>query len=108
MLAMELLDKYPYPKKSVIGRVVDGDAVLVLPQDGQVKVLNEVAARIWELTDGTYSARDIANIVLSEYQVDSSEVISDVVDFLEALHIKGIIEFHDQPLQNLTSESNES
>jgi len=103
---VEVLDKYPYPNKSVIGRVVDGEAVLVLPQEGQVKVLNEVAARIWALTDGTHTGRDIANIVLSEYQVDSSEINSDVLDFLEALQKIGIVEFHDLPIRNLPSNSN--
>ena len=40
------LDSIPVMLPTVVGRVVDEEAVLVLPEQGQVKVLNQVGARI--------------------------------------------------------------
>ena len=42
----------PQPNPEAIGRIVDREAVIVLPQKGKVKVLNEVGAAIWDLIDG--------------------------------------------------------
>ena len=46
MLTLETVCK-PHP--GVVYQIVDGEAVVVLPQAGQIKVLNEVGTRIWSL-----------------------------------------------------------
>ena len=66
------LDSYPVPNSKVVGRIVDNEAVLVLPEQGQVKVLNEVGARVWKLTDGSITAREIAGKISAEYQVEQA------------------------------------
>jgi hypothetical protein len=42
----------------VRGRRLEHEAVVVLPDKGEVKVLNEVGAQIWALADGTRSVRN--------------------------------------------------
>ncbi|HEX7973070.1 MAG TPA: PqqD family protein [Anaerolineales bacterium] len=85
------LDTVPTQNPTVVGRVVDGEAVLVLPEQGKVKVLNEVGARIWSLVDGKRSLREIAAILCAEYQVEPAEVEANLVEFVTKLAGRGIV-----------------
>jgi hypothetical protein len=67
--------------------------VIVLPDKGEVKVLNEVGARIWALADGSRSVRDIAAAVAGSYDVSPAEAEADTVVFLRELREKALIEF---------------
>ena len=66
-------------------RVVDGEGVVVLAQDGQVQVVNPVGARVLELVDGVAGVRDIASKIMAEYEVPASEAQRDVAEFVEAM-----------------------
>ena len=87
------LDAFPHPAAHVRGRLLDGEAVIVLPDRGEVKVLNEVGAQIWTLADGSRSVREIAASVASVYQVSPAEAEADTVEFLRELLEKALIEF---------------
>jgi hypothetical protein len=65
----------------------------VLPDRGEVKVLNEVGARIWALADGSRSVREIAAAIASSYDVSLAEAEADTVVFLQELREKALIEF---------------
>ena len=84
-------ESIPQPAQGVIGRRVDDEAVLVLPDRGQVKVVNPVGARIWELVDGRRSVAAIAEAICAEYQVERDQAEADVLEFLHALADKGAI-----------------
>ena len=94
---MLTLDVYPAPAPGVLGRVVDDEAVLVLPERGEVKVLNQVGARIWELSDGTRTIREIAEAICEEFAVDADAAEADTLEFLKDLHGKEAISLADQP-----------
>ena len=85
------LESYPVPNPNVIGRVVDDEAVLVLPEQGKVKVLNEVGARIWSLVDGKRSVREIAAEICREYQVTPANAEEDTLGFLNDLAQRGVV-----------------
>lgn len=91
------LDKIPIPKTGVVGRVLENqdpsktEAVIVLPEKGQVKVLNEVGTRIWSLIDGKRRLREIISIIVSEYQVNNEIAEKDTLAFIEELIQKDII-----------------
>lgn len=53
-------------------------------------MLNEVGAFIWKYFEKGYDLEEIASAVAKEYEVDSSEVIKDVEEFLNQLRIQGI------------------
>lgn len=89
---MLTLDSFPQPAPGVVGRLVDDEAVLVLPERGQVKVVNQVGARIWELLDGRRSVREIAAQICAEYQVDLSQAEADTLEFLAALEARGAVQ----------------
>lgn len=87
------LDAFPHPAAYARGRLLDREAVIVLPDRGEVKVLNEVGAQIWTLADGSRSVREIAASVASVYQVSPAEAEADTVEFLRELFEKALIEF---------------
>jgi hypothetical protein len=61
---------------------VDGQAVIVLPEEGVVKVLNAVGSRIWELADGTRTVRAIVQVIYDEYAVSHEQAEKEVVEFV--------------------------
>ena len=87
------LESYPHPVAEARGRVLDREAVIVLPGKGEVKVLNEVGARIWALADGSRSVREIAAVIASNYDVSPAQAEIDTMEFLNELRDKALLEF---------------
>lgn len=81
----------PIPNPAVAARSVENEAVLLLPEQGQVKVLNEVGARIWQLVDGSRSAVQIAAQISAEYDVSPAEAEADTLAFLQELAERGVL-----------------
>lgn len=71
---------------------------LVVPICGHVMdlqsifVLNPVASRIWELLGAPTTADRIANTIAAEFDVSSQDATGDVVEFLEMLGNRGLIQ----------------
>ena len=82
---MKLTEKYPVLHPQVAARIIDGEAVIVLPQNSQVNVLNEVGTRIWELIDGTRSVGGIMEAIIAEYDVSAEQAEGDVNEFIQEL-----------------------
>jgi len=62
------------------------DALVLLNiDDGTYYALNEVGARIWELSDGTRSVADIIAIIEQEYDAPRATVEADVAELVEEL-----------------------
>ncbi len=87
------IDKNTIPKQDadIISRIVDNEAVLVMPQKGKVKVLNEVGAAIWELVDGKRSIFQITNEVCEQFNIDFATAEEDTLKFIADLTEKGLI-----------------
>ncbi len=85
------LNSYPAPAEHVRGRRLEHEAVVVLPDKGEVKVLNDVGAQIWALADGSRSVRDIAAALCDEYDVSPAMAEADTLKFLTELQQKGLI-----------------
>lgn len=75
----------PTPHPQVAATVVDGQAVIVMADSGQVTVLNEVGTRVWQLSDGQRSVDEIVQAILSEYEVTQDAAWQDVETFLTRL-----------------------
>jgi hypothetical protein len=84
------LDSCPIPNPNVIGQMVEGEAVLVLPEKGKVKVLNPVGARVWSLADGHRNIRSIASLICAEFLVEPKQAEADVLAFITELVDKDI------------------
>ncbi len=88
---MITLDSVPVFKPTVQGRRLENEAVLVLPDKGEVKVLNDVGAMIWQLTDGQRTVREIARLICGQYQVTLAEAEADALEFMAELVNKGLV-----------------
>ena len=88
---MLTLETVPTPRPNVIGRVVDQEAVLVLPQQGQVKVLNEVGAAIWALLDGERNIRQISAEICKQFEVEPVIAETDTLKFIADLVERKIV-----------------
>lgn len=93
---MITLEMKPIPNPAVVGRIVENEAVLVLPIKGKVKVLNEVGARIWSYIDGTRTVGDIIAMIQTEYAVNAQEAREDTCVFLSQLADREIITFSER------------
>ncbi|MBI4787235.1 MAG: PqqD family protein [Chloroflexi bacterium] len=91
------LNSYPIPHPQVAARVVDGSAVVVLADSGEVNVLNAVGTRIWELADGSRSVREIADAIHAEFDVSAQDALRDAETFLEVLLEAKALELQAQP-----------
>ena len=67
------------------------EAVLMLPALGQLNVLNELGARVWDLADGSRSVGDIVSVVCEEYDVAREHAEADTLAFVAELQGKGLL-----------------
>ena len=91
--------KYPTPHPQVAARVVDGSALIVLADSGEVNVLNPVGTRMWELMDGTRTVQEIADTICDEYDVTSQQSLADVEELVSQLMGANALVLQDQPAQ---------
>ena len=76
---------------SVVSRLVDGEAVLVDPKKGMVRVLNPTGARIWEMIDGRRPAAELAADIAAEYGIEATRAQADTISFCEDLVRRGVL-----------------
>lgn len=91
------LHKFPVPHPQVAVRVVDGEAVVILADSGNVNVLNPVGTRIWELADGSRSVLQIADAIVAEYEVTPEAALQDVTEFVQKLVEVRALTLQDTP-----------
>ena len=94
---MDISVKWPKRSKDTASRMIDGEAVIVIPQEGVVTVLNETGAGIWQLLDGRNTVEDIINIISSEFDVSRDQAEKDTLDFIEELIEKDMVVLKDGP-----------
>ena len=82
---MNWLQARPKKHPRTASRLVDGEAVIVLPGEGTVKVLNDVGSRVWELADGTRTVDDMVETIYDEYDVDRDQAQEDVIEFVTTM-----------------------
>lgn len=82
---MKLTERYPVLHPQVAWRIIDGEAVIVLPESEEVNVLNEIGSCIWELVDGMRSVGEITEIIVAEYDITPEEAERDVGEFIQEL-----------------------
>jgi len=73
-------------------RVIDDEAVVVRQGEGDVVVLNQVAARVLELVGEGLASNEIGNQVASEYEAPEATIRADVDSFLGELEELNVIE----------------
>lgn len=88
---MSILLQIPRPHEQTAGRVIDGEAVLMLSDANEIVVLNHVGARIYELADGARTVATIAATITAEYAVSAESAEADVSAFIADLVAQQIL-----------------
>jgi hypothetical protein len=92
------LDKVYKRNEALVFRKIGDECILVPIRQGvgdleSIYTLNETAARIWELLDGTAKGIEIRDKMIEEFDVIQEEAEKDLVHHLKELaSIKAIIE----------------
>ncbi len=86
----------PAPNPNIIGRVVDNEAVLVMPNQGKVKVLNEVGAAIWQLIDGRRDIQQIVVELCTQFEITPDIAETDARKFITELAQRKIIDLPEE------------
>ena len=89
------LDKRLAREDSIVSREIVGEVVLVpirrtVGQLDSIYSLNEIAARIWNLIDGTRSIGRIAEQIADEYDVEREVAIRDTAELCKELIELGV------------------
>lgn len=82
-------------KRALDARVrrVAGTQMVARGQD--VLELNEVAAVVWNLADGSRSLVEISTHVMTEYEVSEEEALADVTEFVTEMVNAGFMSVRD-------------
>jgi hypothetical protein len=92
-----ILDKVYKKSDSIVFRKIGDECILVPIRQGagdleSIYTLNEIAARIWEMLDGTTKVLEIRDKLTEEFDVTPQEAEEDLVRHLKELaSIKAIV-----------------
>lgn len=70
---------------------MDEEAIVVNPQTREVHLLNETAARIWELLETPLSIDDLCDALEQEFEMEPAALRFEVESFVADLGGKGLI-----------------
>ena len=70
---------------------LDEETIVVDPRRREVHLLNETAARIWELLASPRSVDELAATLGGEYDVAEAELREAVVELVDGLSSKGLL-----------------
>lgn len=88
---MDIMNTCPRRSDETASRIIEGEAVIVVPQEGLVRTLNEVGAFIWNMADGKHAVKDMIEKVSEEFEADKKEATKDLLDFVMELESKGMV-----------------
>ena len=73
-------------------RIIDDEAVVIRQTEGDVLVLNDVAARVLQLVGDGLSPAEIEDRVAGEYDAPEADIRTDVKRFFAELETLQVIE----------------
>jgi hypothetical protein len=85
------MNLFPQRNPKLAWREIDGEAVIISPEDSHVHELNETASLIWTNADGQRSVDEIASVMAGKYDVALEMAKSDVTELIEILFAKGLL-----------------
>ncbi len=79
------LDTIISKNERVPWRIIEGEAILVKVDSGEVIHLNEVAAEIWRIIDGKRKISEIVDHIQNDFDVDREQAENDTLEFIQSL-----------------------
>jgi len=97
---MLTMNKYPNKSDNTASRILDGEAVVILPLESLVYTFDLVGTRIWELIDGRKKISHIVKNIQNEYEVNPESAKQDTIDFIQELVAKKLLILNDDKILN--------
>ena len=88
---MSTVTGLPRVAADLVWRLLDGNAIVVSPRVGEVRVLNHVGTVIWQLLIEGDSPTDIEDYLVTNFQVARQKAKSDLKVFFDDLAERGVI-----------------
>jgi len=76
--------------------IADDGAVVLNVQTGKFFGLDKIGTHMWTLLAQHGSLRTVANILLKEYDVAEDRLWKDLIDLVEKLKAKGLVELRER------------
>lgn len=92
---MASTQRIPVPSPDVICRLTDDGAVLVLPEAGDLRVLNAVGAAIWQMLDGQRTVGELEAELAHRYKIPAAQAQIDLKKFLGDLEGRSLVSWID-------------
>ena len=73
-------------------RLVEGEAILIDQDEGELLRLTPVGAAIWEALDGQRNVQEIIAHILETFEAEPKKIRRDVISFLKQLRRQGLVE----------------
>ena len=86
------LDTRLAPSPDAVYRELDGEAVILHLETGQYYGLDPIGTRVWRLISDHPRPRDLAAVLLDEYDVDAERLASDLLALLTRLAERRLID----------------
>jgi len=81
--------------KHVLVRVFQNESVLLNLDSEYYHGLDDVGTRMWQVVTQSKTLQDAYDLLLSEFEVDAATLEKDLIDFIERLVQRGLLEVHD-------------
>jgi hypothetical protein len=88
-------DKYLVQNPANPARVIEGEAVVITPDDSQLHSLNEVGTFIWERADGAHTVGQIIDEICQAFEVERAQAAADVAAFVDQCCQKKLLLLQD-------------
>ncbi len=72
------------------GRVIDGEAVLMLADASEIHVLNSVGSLIYEYADGSHTLGQISHKIAEQFNVSRQQALADAKQFVDEMAARNI------------------
>lgn len=90
--------QYPIRSADNPSRVIEGEAVIVTPEDSMLHTLNPVGTFIWERADGSRSLDEIVDALCEAYEVERAQAAADAQAFVAECIERKVLALRDDPL----------
>ena len=78
--------------KSILWRLIEEQAILIDPDEGELLRLTPVGTAIWEALDGERTIEGIITCIQENFEAEPKRIKRDVFAFLKQLRNQGLIE----------------
>ncbi len=75
-----------------IWRVIDGEVVVLLPDEDMLYALKGCGSRVWELIEGETAISEIVRTICTEYEVEPQKAREEITEFVNKVAAMKLVE----------------